>query len=95
MTDAVPQFSTVPCAETDPEIFFTEMNNSTLYAINVAKALCDGCWFKDECLKMGLEWDTHGIWGGMTRNERRRYAGRNGIPLRKYWMDDKKFGLAE
>jgi WhiB family redox-sensing transcriptional regulator len=43
----------------------------------VAKALCKQCPIMEKCLEDGLsQGDVPGIWGGMTKNERRNYANK-------------------
>ncbi|WP_097930951.1 MULTISPECIES: WhiB family transcriptional regulator [unclassified Streptomyces] len=56
------------CQTTDPEIFFPEGGG----AGNAIK-VCDGCPVKRRCLDHALTaGEDHGIWGGTTRNQRRR-----------------------
>lgn len=60
------------CAETDPEAFFPEKGGST----REAKRVCRSCEVRAECLEYVLEhgdesWARHGIWGGMSAEERR------------------------
>ncbi|MFF1407336.1 WhiB family transcriptional regulator [Streptomyces sp. NPDC058294] len=55
------------CRTADPEELFVEGA-----AQNRAKALCDGCLVRTECLAHALDNRIeHGIWGGMTERERR------------------------
>ena len=64
------QITNAPCQTTDPELFFPD---STEYAkIKQAKALCNQCNSKQECLSfaMSIRAD-YGIWGGLTDQERR------------------------
>lgn len=57
------------CAETDPDIFFPEKGGSTAPATSV----CQNCEVRGECLEYALANDIrHGIWGGMSDNDRRR-----------------------
>lgn len=57
------------CAETDPDIFFPEKGGSTAPATSV----CQNCEVRSECLEYALSNDIrHGIWGGMSDNDRRR-----------------------
>ncbi|MFJ3141660.1 WhiB family transcriptional regulator [Streptomyces halstedii] len=56
------------CATTDPELFFPE-SGAPLAAIKV----CKGCPVRRRCLDYALTApEDHGIWGGTTRNQRRR-----------------------
>ncbi|MBP3223523.1 MAG: WhiB family transcriptional regulator [Actinomycetaceae bacterium] len=57
------------CAETDPDIFFPEKGGSTAPAMSI----CQQCTVRSECLEYALSHDIrHGIWGGMSDNDRRR-----------------------
>jgi WhiB family transcriptional regulator, redox-sensing transcriptional regulator len=61
------------CAETFPDAFFPEKGGST----REAKRVCRNCEVRAECLEYALEhgdesWARHGIWGGMSAEERRR-----------------------
>ncbi|WP_406485915.1 WhiB family transcriptional regulator [Streptomyces phaeochromogenes] len=55
------------CRTADPDDLFVEGA-----AQNRAKALCDGCSVRTECLAYALdERIEHGVWGGATERERR------------------------
>lgn len=57
------------CAQTDPEAFFPEKGGST----REAKAVCQSCEVREECLQYALDHDERfGIWGGLSERERRR-----------------------
>ena len=57
------------CAQTDPEAFFPEKGGST----REAKAVCQRCDVRDQCLRVALANDERfGIWGGLSERERRR-----------------------
>ncbi|RRC94996.1 WhiB family transcriptional regulator [Schaalia canis] len=57
------------CAQTDPEAFFPEKGGST----REAKAVCQSCSVRSECLEYALQNDERfGIWGGMSERERRK-----------------------
>ena len=85
------EMSWYPCRETDPEIFFTDINGmASIYTVNAAKRICNSCLFKDGCLEMALGFgDVPGIWGGRTRYERRLIAKERGITLSKYYANNK------
>lgn len=85
----------IPCRETDPEIFFTDINGATIYTINTAKQVCGTCWFITQCLELALSLgDVYGIWGGKTRNERKQIADSRGITLEKYYSSERGDSLA-
>lgn len=75
-----------PCQETDPEIFFGNVNSSPLKDLNLAISMCKRCDFVEACLETAFSFgDVHGIWGGLTRHGRRLEAKRRGITLSKYY----------
>jgi WhiB family redox-sensing transcriptional regulator len=56
------------CAQTDPEAFFPDKGERT----RPAKAVCEGCPVRDECLNYALEHNERfGVWGGKSERERR------------------------
>lgn len=48
-----------------------------------ALAICDSCPVLTECKDYALEWELHGIWGGMTERERKEYRSAHNIPYRR------------
>jgi WhiB family redox-sensing transcriptional regulator len=57
------------CRGADADLFFPERGAST----RKAKAICNACEVKRECLEFALiESEKFGIWGGMSERERRR-----------------------
>lgn len=51
----------LPCRREDPELFFAEAPTD----VELAKALCDGCPVRAECLTGALERrEPWGVWGG-------------------------------
>ncbi|MCF2705921.1 WhiB family transcriptional regulator [Arcanobacterium haemolyticum] len=59
------------CAQTDPDIFFPEKGGSTTPATSV----CSACPVRSQCLDYAISHDIrHGIWGGMSDNDRRRIS---------------------
>lgn len=83
------EFGTPPCAEADPEAFFSEdrpegnlMLNRLAYPLErEAKLVCSECPYKMRCLEYALKNpDIQGIWGGTTEQERRKF--RRGYPVR-------------
>lgn len=59
------------CAQTDPEAFYPERNGSL--QIRAAKAICQACEVRAECLEYALAHDEKfGVWGGLSERERRR-----------------------
>ena len=61
------------CTEVDPEIFFPERGGSS----KSARAVCDKCLVKDDCLEYALKnKEQFGIWGGTSERERRTRIAR-------------------
>jgi WhiB family redox-sensing transcriptional regulator len=55
------QAFSLPCHNSNPEIFFSEKNEE----IAIAKTLCGGCPVKRECLRGALSrQEPCGVWGG-------------------------------
>lgn len=67
-----------PCAERGPEdeIWFpTDSVDAQEYALKVAETICGGCPSKALCLEYALSLpdnESHGIYAGTTREQRRR-----------------------
>lgn len=58
------------CAQTDPNLWFAV----GALEHKQAKAICRRCPVRDECLAYAMEAPVdHGVWGGLTERERRRY----------------------
>jgi WhiB family transcriptional regulator, redox-sensing transcriptional regulator len=59
------------CHGVDPELFFPiSVTGRAMPQINSAKAVCDGCEVRPNCLSYALLTMPDGIWGGTTREER-------------------------
>ena len=65
-----------PCTRTDPEQFFPDPADRE--AVIAASRICAGCPFIDPCLAYGITHDVEGVWGGRTREQRRRLARQQG-----------------
>ena len=66
------------CRNEDPELFFPAGRSgpAKLQAAE-AKKVCAGCPVKDDCLEMSFEIGAdHGVWGGLTEEERRALGRR-------------------
>ena len=58
------------CKHADPELFFPE-SHTPRHRIKEAKAICEGCPSRAECLEFALTppAEMHGLWGGHTQKE--------------------------
>ncbi|TGZ12391.1 transcriptional regulator WhiB [Streptomyces sp. S816] len=61
------------CKEEDPELFFPiGSTGPALLQIEEAKSVCRRCPVIERCLQWALETgQPHGVWGGMSEDERR------------------------
>lgn len=74
MTDRSEWVQFANCASTDPDLFVLEHGGSS----TAAKRICAVCPVRKRCLQEALDTDEEfGIWGGLSRGERRRLV-RNG-----------------
>ena len=65
-----PWIADARCAETDPDIFFPGKWDHAQR--NAAKKICGECEVRLQCLEYALLIQApHGIWGGLTADERR------------------------
>ena len=62
------------CRDTDPDLFFPIGSTGTaIDQIREAKAICDCCDSRTDCLEFALASNQEsGVWGGATEEERRR-----------------------
>jgi WhiB family redox-sensing transcriptional regulator len=64
------------CAQVDPDLFFAVGAREH----REAKQVCRQCPVRMECLVHAMEAPIdHGIWGGMTERERRRFRRQAGV----------------
>jgi WhiB family redox-sensing transcriptional regulator len=61
------------CRTVDPDLFFPIGTTGPAFLqILEAKAVCQGCAVREECLEWALETgQSIGVWGGTSENERR------------------------
>jgi WhiB family redox-sensing transcriptional regulator len=64
------------CKETDTDLFFPEPGAGYANAIVLAKAICEGCPIKADCLQVALDNNYEGVWGGMTTLDRENFKRR-------------------
>lgn len=59
----------------DPDIFYPERGQS----VRAARELCFKCPVRQQCLEFAVEERIdYGVWGGMSKRERKRWALQNG-----------------
>jgi WhiB family transcriptional regulator, redox-sensing transcriptional regulator len=66
-------WSLAACQSVDPDIFFPgSATNPARAQLVAAKAVCGRCPVQAECLRYAMAaGPVHGIWGGLTQEERR------------------------
>ena len=70
-----PWYEEAACASYPAEVFFP--SSEVPLESNPAKAICEGCPVREECLSFALETaQAEGVWGGMDAGERRRLRRR-------------------
>jgi WhiB family redox-sensing transcriptional regulator len=70
-----PWYEGAACASYPAEVFFPPSDVPA--AANAAKAICEGCPVREECLSFALETaQAEGVWGAMDAGERRRLRRR-------------------
>ena len=64
--------SAAACLSADPELFFPiSYSGRALEQVAQAKAICAACPVRRDCLAFALQTEqAHGIWGGLTEQER-------------------------
>ena len=62
------------CQAAEPELFFpVSAAGPAVAQVVAAKAVCQGCPVRAECLRYAVRTaQDHGIWGGTTEEERRQ-----------------------
>jgi WhiB family transcriptional regulator, redox-sensing transcriptional regulator len=65
------------CRDADPELFFADPRFARAQ-VKMAKLICRGCPVSTTCLSWAMaSGQEHGIWGGLTEDERRRLRHRS------------------
>jgi WhiB family redox-sensing transcriptional regulator len=61
------------CTAVDPDLFFpVGVTGPAVGQIAAAKAVCDGCQVRTECLEFAITTNQeYGVWGGASEEERR------------------------
>jgi WhiB family transcriptional regulator, redox-sensing transcriptional regulator len=73
MVESSSSWELAACQRVDPELFFPVSAIGPARAqVAQAKAICAGCGVRKICLDYALATrQPHGVWGGMTEDERR------------------------
>jgi WhiB family transcriptional regulator, redox-sensing transcriptional regulator len=64
---------TATCRDLDPELFFpVGVTGMAIEQIDAAKAFCNTCESKEQCLEFAITTNQeYGVWGATTEDERR------------------------
>ena len=74
MTVADRWWDRAACLGSDPDWFFPNedyRNQDIPWKEAQAKAVCQGCSVRAQCLADAIRYDAEGIWGGTNKTERR------------------------
>jgi hypothetical protein len=70
------------CATYDPDMWFPEPDGQNFtHIMRRAKEICFTCPYQLECLRLGVEKDEPGVWGGASQPERRQMKRKNKIEI--------------
>ena len=62
------------CVDAPPGTFYPQPANDPV-KVAVAKAWCEGCSVRSECLAYALSAERYGVWGGLSELERHALKG--------------------
>ena len=71
------EFDQPLCAQVGAELFFQEDRDDKKPGMseidyNVARKICHSCVHKVECAEWGTQHEVHGLWGGLTPQDREK-----------------------
>ena len=73
LMDAADQAEHEPVCRNYPDAFFPNKGSNGLRAELIwAKQTCGECPIRALCAEYGMKWESHGIWGGLTAEDRRK-----------------------
>ena len=73
IVEDVVEMGGTPCQQAPDAYFVEKEDRNGPEKIRIAKVLCGDCPIKMKCLEYAVEaGEVHGIWGGLTTNERRK-----------------------
>lgn len=71
LAEAIKEASSIPGCTNFPDAFFPEGQEINGPVARWAKAMCQVCPIRRQCLAYATKWESEGIWGGKTPKERR------------------------
>lgn len=70
------------CSTHDPDLFFPDPEGPNFAQLmRHAKEVCFTCPYQLECLKLAVENDEPGVWGGTSQPERRQMKRKNKVEI--------------
>jgi WhiB family redox-sensing transcriptional regulator len=85
-----PWFVDAACKGLNPNVFMPQRGENN--KVKEAKKICEDCPVQQQCRDYGLRlsqlFDTHGIFGGWTRQERKKELERQGLNIRRWGTSD-------
>lgn len=87
MSDKPWEFEQPLCAEVGVEAFYVQDRDEPEPGVGVvpdynsAKKICKSCIHQIECAEWGIKHETHGMWGGLTPQERKIIRGSRKITI--------------
>jgi hypothetical protein len=82
------EFTETPCSQVGYETFFSKdyddpkSGGTTDKSFRDAKKICFDCPFRVACADWGINYEIHGVWGGLTPKEREVIRKNRDIVLR-------------
>jgi WhiB family redox-sensing transcriptional regulator len=68
------------CAQIGGDLWFPEQGGDTR-SVPVAMRICNQCVHRLECAEWGINYEKHGIWGGLNPRQRQRIRTKRNIRL--------------
>lgn len=71
------EFDQPLCAQVGAELFFQDDRDDKKAGMseidyNAAKRICNSCVHQTECAEWGIQHEVHGVWGGLTPQDREK-----------------------
>lgn len=81
------EFEQPLCAEIGVELFYSDDRDDIkpkakiLGDYNAARSICGSCVHVSECAEWGIKHEVHGVWGGLSPQDREAIRKRRGITV--------------
>jgi len=74
------QYEAPLCAQVGGELWFPDQGGDTTI-VRTAVQICKECVHRLECAEWGINYERHGIWGGLTAVQRKKIRRKRNIIL--------------